>query len=160
MYTKMAHADNLLANFTFLRAVFAFPHLAAMSVVIVYCIRTTHNDRGKKTISALTLHSFNHVITLINEVLSKLSNLTFVVPCIVIYFYSKNQPGAQYLKFILFWNNAVWKNRPKYIECYVILFSNLMHNFFIKSIVYLYMFRAILCSSSGGLNCIYTASGS
>ena len=43
---------------------------------------------------------------------------------------------------------------------YVILFSNLMYNFFIKSIVFLYMFRAILCSSSGGLNCIYTASGS
>jgi len=35
-----------------------------------------------------------------------------------------------------------------------------MHNFFIKSIMFLYMFRAILCSSSGGLNCIYTASGS
>ena len=43
---------------------------------------------------------------------------------------------------------------------YVILFSSLMHNFFIKSIVFLYMFRAILCSFSGGLNCIYTASGS
>ena len=43
---------------------------------------------------------------------------------------------------------------------YVILFSNLMDNFFIKSIVFLYMFRALLCSSSGGLNCIYTASGS
>ena len=42
----------------------------------------------------------------------------------------------------------------------VILFCNLMHNFFIKSIVFLYMFRAILCPSSGGLNCIYTASGS
>jgi len=36
----------------------------------------------------------------------------------------------------------------------------LMHNFFIKSIVFLYMFRAILCSSSGGLNCIYAGSGS
>jgi len=43
---------------------------------------------------------------------------------------------------------------------YVILFSNLMHYFFIKSTVFLYMFRAILCFSSGGLNCIYTASGS
>jgi len=43
---------------------------------------------------------------------------------------------------------------------YVILFSNLMHYFFIKSVVFLYMFRAILCSSSGELNCIYTASGS
>jgi hypothetical protein len=43
---------------------------------------------------------------------------------------------------------------------YVILFSNLMHIFFIKSIAFLYMFRALLCSSSGGLNCIYTASGS
>ena len=40
------------------------------------------------------------------------------------------------------------------------LFSNLMHNFFIKFIAFLYMFRALLCSSSGGLNCIYTASGS
>ena len=45
-------------------------------------------------------------------------------------------------------------------EHYVILFSNLMHYFFIKSIVFPYMFREILCSSSGGLNCIYTASGS
>jgi len=35
-----------------------------------------------------------------------------------------------------------------------------MHNFFIKSIVFLYMFRAIICSSSRGLNCTYTASGS
>jgi hypothetical protein len=26
-------------------------------------------------------------------------------------------------------------------------------------IIYLYMFRAILCSSSGGQNCIFTASG-
>jgi len=43
---------------------------------------------------------------------------------------------------------------------YAILFSNLMHYVFIKSIVFLYMFRAVLCSSSGGLNCIYTASGS
>jgi len=43
---------------------------------------------------------------------------------------------------------------------YVILFSNLMHNFFIKSIVFLYMFRALLCSYSGGLFCIYTVSGS
>jgi len=34
-----------------------------------------------------------------------------------------------------------------------------MHNFFIKSITFLYMFRTLLCSSSGGLNCIYTASG-
>ena len=47
-----------------------------------------------------------------------------------------------------------------FVLFYVILFSNLMHNFFIKSIVSLYMFRAILRSSSGGLNCIYTASGS
>jgi hypothetical protein len=43
---------------------------------------------------------------------------------------------------------------------YVILFSNFMHNFFIKSTAFLYMFLALLCSSSGGLNCIYTASGS
>ena len=42
----------------------------------------------------------------------------------------------------------------------VILSSNLIHYFFIKSIVFLYMFRAILCSPSGGLNCIHTASGS
>jgi len=35
-----------------------------------------------------------------------------------------------------------------------------MHNSFIKSTAFLYMFRALLCSSSGGLNCIYTASGS
>ena len=41
-----------------------------------------------------------------------------------------------------------------------VLFANLMHNFFIKSIVFLYMFRALLCSSSGGLNCIYASSGS
>jgi len=40
------------------------------------------------------------------------------------------------------------------------LFSNLMHNFFIKSTAFLYMFRALLCSSSGELNCIYSASGS
>jgi len=35
-----------------------------------------------------------------------------------------------------------------------------MHYFFIKPIVFPYTFRAILCSSSGWLNCIYTASGS
>jgi len=52
-----------------------------------------------------------------------------------------------------------WKNNAQSV-LYVILCSNLMHNFFIKSIVFLYMFLAILCSSSGGLNCIYTASGS
>ena len=39
-------------------------------------------------------------------------------------------------------------------------FANLMHTFFIKSIVFVYMFRALLCSSSGGLNCIYASSGS
>jgi len=33
--------------------------------------------------------------------------LTFVGPCIVIYFYSKNQPDAQYFKFILVWNNSL-----------------------------------------------------
>ena len=41
-----------------------------------------------------------------------------------------------------------------------VLFANLMHNYFIKSIVFLYMFRASLCPSSGGLNCIYASSGS
>jgi len=35
-----------------------------------------------------------------------------------------------------------------------------MHNFFIESIAFFYMFRERLCSSSGGLNCIYKASGS
>ena len=35
----------------------------------------------------------------------------------------------------------------------IVLFANLMHNFFIKSIVFLYMFRALLRPSSGGLNC-------
>jgi len=35
-----------------------------------------------------------------------------------------------------------------------------MHNFFIKSTAFLHMFWALLCSSSRGLNCIYTASGS
>ena len=42
---------------------------------------------------------------------------------------------------------------------YVILFYNLVHIFFIISIVFLYMFRALLWSTSGGLNYIYTASG-
>jgi len=41
-----------------------------------------------------------------------------------------------------------------------VLFANLMHNFFIKSIIFLYVFRAQLCSSSGGLNCTYASSGS
>ena len=41
-----------------------------------------------------------------------------------------------------------------------VLFAKLMNNFFIKSIVFLYMFRALLCSSPGGLNCIYASSGS
>jgi len=40
------------------------------------------------------------------------------------------------------------------------LVFQLMHNFFIKYIAFLYMFRALVCSSSGGLNCIYIASGS
>ena len=40
------------------------------------------------------------------------------------------------------------------------LFAILVHSFFITSIVFLYMFRALLCSSSGGLNCIYASSGS
>jgi len=35
-----------------------------------------------------------------------------------------------------------------------------MHNFFSKSIAFIYMFQALLCSSSGGLSCIYTVSGS
>jgi len=35
-----------------------------------------------------------------------------------------------------------------------------MHSLFIKYTAILYMFRALLCSSSGGLNCNYTASGS
>ena len=41
-----------------------------------------------------------------------------------------------------------------------VLFANLLHNFFIKSIVFLYMFLALLCSSSGGPNCVYASSGS
>jgi len=58
---------------------------------------------------------------------------------------------------------GVLKNKIYFLETFlvnVILFSNLMHNFFIKYIVFLYMFRALLRSSSGGLNCIYSASGS
>jgi hypothetical protein len=31
-------------------------------------------------------------------------NLTFIGPCIVIYFYSKTKQMHQFLKFILFWN--------------------------------------------------------
>ena len=54
-------------------------------------------------------------------------------------------------------DKTTWQNLNRQ---YVVLFSNLMHNFFIKSIAFLYMFPAILCSSSGGLNCICTASGS
>jgi len=35
-----------------------------------------------------------------------------------------------------------------------------MHKFFINTfIVFLYMFRALLCSSSGGQNCVSAASG-
>ena len=56
--------------------------------------------------------------------------------------------------------NVFYDSFAKHLERYVILFSNLMHNFFIKSILFLYMFREILCSFSGGLNYIYTASGS
>jgi hypothetical protein len=45
----------------------------------------------------------------------------------------------------------------------LVLITNLMHNSFIVYymyyIKYLDMFRAILCSSSGGQNCIFTASG-
>jgi hypothetical protein len=45
----------------------------------------------------------------------------------------------------------------------LVLITNLMHNSFILQymyyIKYLDMFRAILCSSSGGQNCIFTASG-
>ena len=71
-----------------------------------------------------------------------------------------SRPGRRTLS-----EGAPWETLISYlpnhnIHPYVILFSNLMHNFFIKFIVFLYMFRAILCSSSGGLNCIYTASGS
>ena len=41
-----------------------------------------------------------------------------------------------------------------------VLFANFMHSSFIKCTVFLYMIRALLCSSSGGLNCIYASSGS
>jgi len=37
------------------------------------------------------------------------------------------------------------------LHVYVMLFSNLLHYFFIKSTAFLYMFRALLCSSSGDL---------
>ena len=44
--------------------------------------------------------------------------------------------------------NKFWPN----LYCIIkVLFANLMHNFFIKSIIFLYMFRALLCSSSGDL---------
>ena len=35
-----------------------------------------------------------------------------------------------------------------------VLFANLMHNLFIKSIIFLYMFSALFCSLSGELNCM------
>ena len=34
-------------------------------------------------------------------------NLTFIGPCIVIYFYSKTNQMLQFLKFVLFWNNTL-----------------------------------------------------
>jgi hypothetical protein len=33
--------------------------------------------------------------------------LTFLGPCVITYYYKENQPDAQYLKFILFWNNIL-----------------------------------------------------
>jgi hypothetical protein len=47
-----------------------------------------------------------------------------------------------------------------HIDTIKVLFVSLMHNLFIKSIAFLYMFRALFCSSSGGLKCIYASSGS
>jgi hypothetical protein len=45
------------------------------------------------------------VIHLIMKV--SLVNLTFIGPCIVIYFYSKTNKMHQFLKFILFWNTTL-----------------------------------------------------
>jgi hypothetical protein len=41
--------------------------------------------------------AYNHIM----------ETLTFVGPCIIVYFYSKKQPDTQYLKLILFWNNTL-----------------------------------------------------
>ena len=35
------------------------------------------------------------------------TGLTFIGPCVVIYFYSKTFEMYQFLKFILFWNNTL-----------------------------------------------------
>ena len=41
-----------------------------------------------------------------NEKIGLLSDLTFIWPCIVIYFYSKANKMRQCIKFILFWNDT------------------------------------------------------
>ena len=85
-------------------------------------------------------------------------NLTFRGPCIVIYSYNWRQKDAQFLNFILVNNSTCFGET--YSPSIKVLFANLMLSFFIKSTVFLYMFRALLCSSSGGLNCIYASSRS
>jgi hypothetical protein len=60
-------------------------------------------------------------------------------------------------------NQAVRYPASKTYQDELVLITNLIHNSFILQymyyIKYLDMFRAILCSSSGGQNCIFTASG-
>jgi hypothetical protein len=69
-----------------------------------------------------------------------------------------NDPFLQLANCLHLMNfNGLLTAHPDIIK---VLFASLMHNFFIKPVVLLYMFRALLCSSSGGLNCIYASSGS
>jgi len=44
---------------------------------------------------------------LIRERICLQSNLTFIGPCVVIYFYSKTNQKHQCLKFILFWSSTL-----------------------------------------------------
>ena len=61
----------------------------------------------------------------------------------------------------LFVSRANYMLRTSHLSCFnilltvhpntiIVFFTNLMHKFFITSIILLYMFRTLLCSSSGG----------
>ena len=49
-------------------------------------------------------------------------NMTFIGPCIVIYFYSKTNKMHQFFKFILFWNNILHVSDNSLFDIYLLLY--------------------------------------
>ena len=116
----------------FVRCLAHWTHMLSWQFLWNSCVITAYgiSDRCGKVIWKEHTHSIDTK-----------NCLTFIGPCIVIYFYSKTNQMHQFLKFILFCSSALhvsdglsiqhqesktvhtasgddgWKDRPKHVEC-------------------------------------------